>query len=174
MLGFFAQSAPELEPLSLPFRVVRQHRQLLQALVELRGRFRHRRAGGRSPTGLAPTATGASSTNSWATGSWQYLARRSTIPPPEAGLVEKSVVCWANCPRLLLAGYSAADLHVNSWLEDHHRVHGSAKRKVLINNAKDVQTQHIPRALVFGGSDGDFPPHDPEQIQEIIDGLKSL
>jgi hypothetical protein len=102
------------------------------------------------------------------------LARRSTIPPPEAGLVEKSVVCWANCPRLLLAGYSAADLHVNSWLEDHHRVHGSAKRKVLIDNAKDVQTQHIPRALVFGGSDGDFPPHDPEQIQEIIDGLKSL
>jgi hypothetical protein len=45
---------------------------------------------------------------------------------------------------------------------------------VLINNAKDVQTQRIPRALVFGGSDGDFPPHDPEQIREIIDGLKSL
>src|SRR6202035_2042849 len=89
MLGFFAQSAPELELLSLPFRVVRQHRQLLQALVELRGRFRHRRAGGRSPTGLAPTDTGASSTNSWATGSWYYLARRSTIPPPEAVLVEK-------------------------------------------------------------------------------------
>jgi hypothetical protein len=78
-----------------------------------------------------------------------------------------------NCPRLLLAGYSAADLHVNSWLEDHHRVHRFAKRMVLINNAKDVQTQHITRALVFGGSDGNFPPHDPRQIREIINGLKS-
>ena len=39
---------------------------------------------------------------------------------------------------------------------------------MLINNAKDVQTQHIPRALVFGGSDGDFPPHDPEQIHLIF------
>jgi hypothetical protein len=78
-----------------------------------------------------------------------------------------------NCPRLLLAGYSASDLHVNSWLEDHHRVHECAKRMVLINNAKDVQTQHIPRALVFGGSDGNFPPHDPKQVREIIDGLRS-
>jgi hypothetical protein len=77
------------------------------------------------------------------------------------------------CPRLLIAGYDAWDLHVNSWLEDHHRVHGFKKRQVLINNSPSLQTQHIPRALVFGGADGHFPPEKPHQIREIIDGLKS-
>jgi SIR2-like domain len=77
------------------------------------------------------------------------------------------------CPRLLIAGYGAADLHVNSWLEDHHRVHGFNKRMVLINNAPEIQTQHIPRALVFGGVDGNFPLQDPQQIREIIGGFKS-
>jgi hypothetical protein len=79
-----------------------------------------------------------------------------------------------DCPRLLLAGYSASDLHVNSWLVYHHRVHGFAKRSVLINKAEDIQTEHIPRALVYGGrSDGNFPPDASERIREIIDGLKS-
>jgi hypothetical protein len=77
------------------------------------------------------------------------------------------------CPRLLIAGYGAADLHVNSWLEDHLRVHGFNGRKVLINNAPEIQTQHIPRALVFGGVDGNFPLQDPQQIREIIGGFKS-
>ncbi len=77
------------------------------------------------------------------------------------------------CPRLLIGGYGAQDLHVNSWLEDHHRVHGNNKRMVLIDNSPQVKTQHIPRALVFGGTDGNFPPQDPKQIREIIDGLKS-
>lgn len=77
------------------------------------------------------------------------------------------------CPRLLIGGYGAGDLHVNSWLHDHQRVHGFNKRMVLIDNAPEVRTQHIPRALVFGGADGNFPPQDPKQIQEIIGGLKS-
>jgi len=77
------------------------------------------------------------------------------------------------CPRLLIAGYGAGDLHVNSWVEDHHKVHGFNKRMVLINNAPDLQTQHVPRALVFGGADGNFPPQNAEQIREIIAGLKS-
>jgi hypothetical protein len=75
------------------------------------------------------------------------------------------------CPRLLIAGYGAGDLHVNSWLEDHHRVHGFKKRLVQIN--PELRTQHIPRVLVFGGADGNFPPQEPKQIREILDGLKS-
>ena len=38
--------------------VVRQQRQLVQPLLQLRGRFRHRRAGGGPMTGLAPAGDG--------------------------------------------------------------------------------------------------------------------
>ncbi len=53
-----AQGNPKFEFLSLAFVVVRQQRQLVQPLVELRGRFRQRRAGGGPPTGLTPEDDG--------------------------------------------------------------------------------------------------------------------
>jgi hypothetical protein len=40
------------------FYVVRQQRQLVQRLLKLRSRFRHRREGGGPMTGLAPTGDG--------------------------------------------------------------------------------------------------------------------
>ena len=57
-LQYRAQGAPKFELLSLALRGVRQQRQLVQRLLKLRGRFRHRRAGGGSPTGLAPIGDG--------------------------------------------------------------------------------------------------------------------
>ena len=53
-----AQGTQKLELLPLPFGVIRQQRQLVQPLLELRGRFRHRRAGGGPTTGLAPASDG--------------------------------------------------------------------------------------------------------------------
>ena len=53
-----AQGTAKFELLSLTFGVVRQQRQLVQPLLKLRGRFRHRRAGGGSPTGFAPAGDG--------------------------------------------------------------------------------------------------------------------
>ena len=49
-----AQSAGKLELLLPAFADVRQQRQLVQPLLKLRSRFRHRRAGDRPVTGLAP------------------------------------------------------------------------------------------------------------------------
>jgi hypothetical protein len=43
---------------SLMFAVVRQERQLIQAFLQLRCRFRHRRAAGRLPTRLTPEGNG--------------------------------------------------------------------------------------------------------------------
>ena len=53
-----AQGAQEFELLSLAFRAIRQQRQLVQPFLQLRGRFRHCRAGGGPPTGFAPTGDG--------------------------------------------------------------------------------------------------------------------
>ena len=53
-----AQGTAKFELLSLAFGVVRQQRQLVQPLLKLRGRFRHRRAGGGPLTGLAPAGDG--------------------------------------------------------------------------------------------------------------------
>ena len=52
------QGAAKFKLLLLTFAVVRQQRQLVQPLLKLRGRFRHRRAGGGPPTGLAPVGNG--------------------------------------------------------------------------------------------------------------------
>ncbi len=82
--------------------------------------------------------------------------------------------CALDCPRLIVIGYGSNDLHVNSWLADdaHHRIHGFNKRMVLIDNDPKLRTQHVKRALIFGGNDGNFPPQDPAQVEEIIDSLR--
>ena len=77
-----------------------------------------------------------------------------------------------DCPRLLVAGYGAGDLHVTSWLqEEHPRIHGSRRRIVHINPAlpKAPPQQEL---LTLGGTEGNFPPADPKKIQEIIDFLR--
>ena len=51
-------SGTALGMLALSFAAVRHQRQLVQALLKLRGGFFHRRAGGGSPTGLAPIGDG--------------------------------------------------------------------------------------------------------------------
>jgi hypothetical protein len=48
------QGTAKFELLSLPFGVFRQQRQLVQPLVQLRGRFRHRRSGSGPLTSLSP------------------------------------------------------------------------------------------------------------------------
>jgi hypothetical protein len=53
-----AQGAAKFEFLKLPFAVVRQSRQLVQTWLELRSRFRHRRAGDRPSTGFTPEGDG--------------------------------------------------------------------------------------------------------------------
>ncbi len=53
-----AQGAVKFELLSLTFGVVRQQRQLIQSLLKLRGRFRHRRAGDGPLAGLSPISDG--------------------------------------------------------------------------------------------------------------------
>ena len=53
-----AQGTAKFEFLSLAFGRVRQQRQLVQPLLKLRSRFRHRRAGGGPMTGLAPVGDG--------------------------------------------------------------------------------------------------------------------
>src|SRR6516225_12348068 len=53
-----AQVAAKFELVSLTFSVVRQKRQLIQCLLKLCGRFRHCRAGSRSPTGTVPIGNG--------------------------------------------------------------------------------------------------------------------
>jgi len=49
-----ALGTAKFELLSMVFRGIRQQRQLVQPFLQLRCRFRHRRAGGRPPAGLAP------------------------------------------------------------------------------------------------------------------------
>jgi hypothetical protein len=78
------------------------------------------------------------------------------------------------CPRLLVAGYGAGDLHVTSWLdEEYPRVHGTERRIVHINPAlpKGLRTLEC---LTLGGDDGYFPPQDRDRIQEVVDFLKSV
>ena len=53
-----AQGTAKFELLSLSIGAVRQQRQLLQCFLQLRGGFRHRRAGGGPITGLAPVGDG--------------------------------------------------------------------------------------------------------------------
>src|SRR5215813_10792080 len=55
---YSAQGTPKFELLSLASETVRQQRELVQPLVKLRGRFRHRRAGDWSLTRLAPADNG--------------------------------------------------------------------------------------------------------------------
>jgi hypothetical protein len=77
------------------------------------------------------------------------------------------------CPHLLVAGYGAGDLHVNSWLnEEYPRVHGIRRRIVHINPAMPKWLR-APECLTLGGDDGKFPPQDPDQIQEVVDFLKT-
>jgi hypothetical protein len=53
-----AQRTDKFKLLSLAFRGVWHQLQLVQPLLQLRGRFRHRRAGGGAVTGLAPVLDG--------------------------------------------------------------------------------------------------------------------
>ena len=53
-----AQGTAKFELLSPAFGGIGHKRQLVQALLELRGRFWHRRAGGRAVTGPAPAGDG--------------------------------------------------------------------------------------------------------------------
>ena len=53
-----AQGTPKFELLSLSFGGVGQQPQLVQRLLQLRGRLRHRRASGGPMTGLAPADDG--------------------------------------------------------------------------------------------------------------------
>ncbi len=81
-----------------------------------------------------------------------------------------SILC---CQRLLVAGYGGGDLHVNSWLvEEHPRIHGARRRIVRVNPALPKMPQ-TPELLTLGGSEGHFPPEDPNQIRNIIDHLKN-
>jgi hypothetical protein len=52
------QITAKFELLSLAFAIVRQQRQLVQPLLELRGRFGHGRTGGGAVTGLSPVGDG--------------------------------------------------------------------------------------------------------------------
>jgi SIR2-like domain len=77
-----------------------------------------------------------------------------------------------DCPRLLVAGYGAADLHVNSWLQEEHlRIHGARRRIVHINPAL-LKSPRSRELLTLGESEGNFPPQDPNQMIEIISHLK--
>jgi hypothetical protein len=77
------------------------------------------------------------------------------------------------CPRLLIAGYGAGDLHVNSWVQEEcPRIHGARRRIVHI----DPAARRLPRTLeclTLGGDDGSFPPQNPHRVTEIIDFFKS-
>ncbi len=57
-MQYRAQGNAKFEFLSLSFGVIRQQRQLVQPLLQLRGRFRYRRAGGGPLAGLAPAGDG--------------------------------------------------------------------------------------------------------------------
>ncbi len=72
-----------------------------------------------------------------------------------------------DCPRLLVAGYGAGDLHVSSWLHEHPRFHGARRRIVHIDPAL-AKAPRSPEVLVLGGSEGNFPPQDPELVRAII------
>ena len=77
-----------------------------------------------------------------------------------------NAVC--ECPRVLIAGYSNNDLHINSWLyEEGVRVHGTRLRVVGINPAWSP----LPPMLILGGSDGRFPPAS-KHVTQIINHLK--
>jgi len=77
-----------------------------------------------------------------------------------------NAVC--ECPRVLIAGYSNNDLHVNSWIyEEGGRLHGTRFRVVGINPAWPP----LPPMLILGGSDGCFPPAARHAAQ-IIDYLR--
>lgn len=77
-----------------------------------------------------------------------------------------------DCPRLLVAGYGGGDLHINSWLSEHQRIHGDRRRIVHINRALP-EAPPMAELLTFGGSDGSFPPQNPEPIRKIVEFLKS-
>jgi hypothetical protein len=81
--------------------------------------------------------------------------------------------CVTNCSRLLVGGYADGDPHVNSWIyEEHPRIHGARCRVVHVNPASKVPC--TTECLTLAGSDGYFPPQEANQIQQIVDFLKSL
>lgn len=79
-----------------------------------------------------------------------------------------NTVC--ECPRLLVAGYSCRDRHINAWIsEEHRRIHGHARRLVWIDPGFPAIS--IPSLLALRGTEGNFPPADTHTGQ-IISHLK--
>lgn len=76
------------------------------------------------------------------------------------------------CPRVLIAGYGDNDPHISAWIKHGSLLHGDDWRGMIIDRNRSLQTfSALNRMRVLGGNDGDFPPNEPDDIQNIIDHL---